>query len=173
MYCRTLQFFCDMVSKLKHTFLIFRQTLQTWLVKKIGGGQPSAVPVQCCLRIFSGRNCLRFPLSPVYSQLNFILLASVPTMEMTWPSMFSQTVMLGWSDPLCLVLKTHDRRTLSINLPTRITIPIFHRLRLNPFLRKRGNNVIVELVCTQSGRIEQLSAPTEYMVKDDVTFNIV
>ena len=74
---------------------------------------------------------------------------------------------------LALVLKTHDRRTLSINFPTRITIPIFHRLRLNPFLRKRGNNVIVELVCTQSGRIEQLSAPTEYMVKDDVTFNIV
>ena len=68
---------------------------------------------------------------------------------------------------------THDRRTLSIDLPTRITIPIFHRLRLNQFLRKRGNNVVVELVCTQSGRTEQLSAPTEYMVKNDVTFSIV
>ena len=80
----------------------------------------------------------------------------------------------GWpSDPLCLVLKTHDRRTLSIDLPTRITIPIFHRLRLNQFLRKRGNNVVLELVCTQSGRAEQLSAPTEYMVKNDVTFSIV
>ena len=56
------------------------------------------------------------------------------------------------------MLKTHDRRTLSIDLPT---------------LRKRGNNVIVELVCTQSGRTEQLSAPTEHMVKNDVTFNIV
>ena len=72
-----------------------------------------------------------------------------------------------------LVLKTHDRRTLSIDLPTRITIPIFHRLRLNQFLRKRGNNVVLELVCTQSGRAEQLSAPTEYMVKNDVTFSIV
>ena len=81
--------------------------------------------------------------------------------------MLSQTVTVAWSDLLCLVLKTHDRRTLSIDLPTRITIPIFHRLRLNQFLRKHGNNVIVELVCTQSGRIEQLSAPTEYMVKDD------
>ena len=124
-------------------FLFFRQTLQAWLVTKIGGGQPSAVPVQCSLRIFSGWKCQRFPLSPVYSQLNFILMASVPTMEMTCPSMFSRTV--TWSDPLCLVLKTHDRRTLSIDLPTRITIP------------KRGNNVVVELVCTQSGRTEQLS----------------
>ena len=154
-------------------FLFFRQTLQAWLVTKIGGGQPSAVPVQCSLRIFSGWKCLRFPLSPVYSQLNFILMASVHTMEMTCPSMFSQTVTLAWSDPLCLVLKTHDRRTLSSDLPTRITIPIFHRLRLNQFLRKRGNNVVVELVCTQSGRTEQLSAPTEYMVKNDVTFSIV
>ena len=154
-------------------FLFFRQTLQAWLVTKIGGGQPSAVLVQCCLRIFSGWKCLRFPLSPVYSQFNFILMASVPTMEMTYPSMFSRTVTSAWSDPLCLVLKTHDRRTLSIDLPTRITIPIFHRLRLNQFLRKRGNNVIVELVCTQSGRTEQVSAPTEYMVKNDVTFSIV
>ena len=63
--------------------------------------------------------------------------------------------------------------TLSIDLPTRITIPIFHRLRLNQFLRKRGNNIVLELVCTQSGRAEQLSAPTEYMVKNDVTFSIV
>ena len=154
-------------------FLYFRQTLQAWLVRKIGGGQPSAVPVQCSLRIFSGWKCLRFPLSPVYSQLNFILMASVPTMEMTCPSLFSRTLTLAWSDPLCLVLKTHDRRTLSIDLPTRITIPIFHRLRLNQFLRKRGNNVVLELVCTQSGRAEQLSAPTEYMVKNDVTFSIV
>ena len=137
------------------------------------GGQPSAVPVQCSLRIFSGWKCLRFPLSPVYSQLNFILMASVPTMEMTCPSIFSRTLTLAWSDPLCLVLKTHDRRTLSNDLPTRITIPIFHRLRLNQFLRKRGNNVVLELVCTQSGRAEQLSAPTEYMVKNDVTFSIV
>ena len=89
-------------------FLFFRQTLQAWLVTKIGGGQPSAVPVQCSLRIFSGWKCLRFPLSPVYSQLNFILMASVPTMEMTCPSMFSRTLTLAWSDPLCLVLKTHD-----------------------------------------------------------------
>ena len=154
-----------MVLIMKHTFLFFRQTLQTWLVTKIGGGQPSTVPVQCCLRIFSGWKCQRFPLSPVYSQLNFILMASVPTMEIICPSMFSQTVRLAWSDPLCLVLKTHDRRILSIDLPTCITILIFHRLRLNQFLRKRGNNVIVELVCTQSGRTEQLSAPTEYMVK--------
>ena len=109
-------------------FLYFRQTLQAWLVRKIGGGQPSAVPVQCSIRIFSGWKCLRFPLSPVYSQLNFILMASVPTMEMTCPSLFSRTLTLAWSDPLCLVLKTHDRRTLSIDLPTRITIPIFHRL---------------------------------------------
>ena len=162
-----------MVLIMKHNFLFFRQTLQAWLVTKIGGGQPSAVPVQCCLRIFSGWKCLRFPLSPVYSQLNFILMASVPTMEMTCPSMCSRTVTLAWSDPLCLVLKTHDPRTLSIDLPTRTTIPIFHRLRLNQFLRKRGNNVVVELVCTQSGRTEQLSAPTEYMVKNDVMFSIV
>ena len=27
-------------------FLFFRQTLQAWLVTKIGGGQPSAVPVR-------------------------------------------------------------------------------------------------------------------------------
>ena len=87
------------------------------------------------------------------------------------PSMFSRTVTLAWSDLLCLVLKTHDHRTLSTDLPTRITIPIFHRLRLNQFLRKRGNNVVVELVCTQAGRTEQLS--TEYMVKSDVTFSIV
>ena len=173
MYCRTLQFFCGMVLIMKHTFLFFRQTLQTWLITKIWDGQLSAVPVQCCLRIFSGWKCLRFPLSPVYSQLNFILMASVPTMEMTCPSMSGRTVTLAWSDPLCLVLKTHDRRTLSIDLPTRITIPIFHRLGLNQFLRKRGNNVIVELVCTQSGCTEQLSAPTQYMVKNDVTFSIV
>ena len=76
-------------------FLFFRRTLQAWLVTKIGGGQPSAVPVQCCLRIFSGWKCLRFPLSPVYSQLSFILMASVPTMEMTCPSMFSRTVTLA------------------------------------------------------------------------------
>ena len=44
---------------------------------------------------------------------------------------------------------------------------------VNQFLRKRGNNVVLELVCTQSGRAEQLSAPTEYMVKNDVTFSIV
>ena len=173
MYCKTLQLFHCMVLIMKHTFLFFRQTLQTWLEKKIEGGQPSAVPVQCCLRIFSGWKCLRFPLCLVYSQLNFILMASAPTMEMTCPSMFSRTVMLAWSDPLCLVLKAHDRRTLSIDLPTRITIPILHRLRLNQFLRKRGNNVIVELVCTQSGHTEQLSAPTECMVKNYVTFSIV
>ena len=139
-------------------FLLFRQTLQAWLVS---------------LRIFSGKKCLRFPLSPVYSQLNFILMASVPTMEMTCPSMFSRTLTLAWSDPLCLVLKTHDVEHLSIDLPARITISIFHRLRLNQFLRKRGNKVVLELVCTQSGRVEQLSAPTEYMVKNDVTFSIV
>ena len=139
-----------MVLIMKYTFQFFRQTLQKWLVKKIGGGQPSAVPVQCCVRIFSGLKCLRFPLSPVYSQLNFILMASVPTMEMRCPSILSRTVMVAWSGPLCLVLKTHDRRTLSIDLPTSITIPIFHRLKL-----------------------KQLSAPTEYMLKDDVIFNIV
>ena len=165
--------FCDMVLIMKHTFRFFRQTLQNWLVKKIGGGQPSEVPLQCCLRTFRGWKCLRFPLSPVYSQLNFILMASVPTMEMSCPSMFSRTVMVAWSGLLCLVLKTHDRRTLSIDLPTRITIPTFHRLKLNQFLTKRGNNVIVELMSTQSGSIEQLSAPTEYMVKDDVIFRIV
>lgn len=164
----------DFVLIMQHPFLFSRQTLQTWLVTKIGGGQPSAVPVQCCLVIFSGWKCLRFPLSPVYTQLNFILMVSVPTLEMTCPCMFSRKVKLAWSDPLCLVLQTHDRRTLSIDLPTRITIPIFHRLRLNRFLRKRGNKVILELVCTQSGRTEQLSAPTEYVVtKDDVTSNIV
>ena len=110
---------------------------------------------------------------PTEPSLQPAQLYSVPTMEMTCPSMFSRTLTLAWSDPLCLVLKTHDRRTLSIDLPTRITIPIFHRLRLNQFLRKRGNNVVLELVCTQSGRAEQLSAPTEYMVKNDVTFSIV
>ena len=81
---------------------------------------PGSVQSQDIQRV----KCLRFPLSPVYSQLNFILMASVPTMEMTCPSLFSRTLTLAWSDPLCLVLKTHDRRTLSIDLPTRITIPI-------------------------------------------------
>ena len=136
--------FSDMVLIMKHTFRFFRQTLHKWLVKKIGGGQPSEVPLQCCLKIFRGWKCLRFSLSRVYSQLNFILMASVSTMEMSCPSMFSRTVTVAWSGPLCLVLKTHDRRTLSIDLPTRITIPIFHRLRLNEFVRKRGKNVIVE-----------------------------
>ena len=154
-------------------FSIFQANTSGLARKEDWGWPASAVPVQCSLRIFSGWKCLRFPLSPVYSQLNFILMASVPTMEMTCPSLFSRTLTLAWSDPLCLVLKTHDRRTLSIDLPTRITIPIFHRLRLNQFLRKRGNNVVLELVCTQSGRAEQLSAPTEYMVKNDVTFSIV
>ena len=129
--------------------------------------------MQCCLSIVSGWICLRFPLCPVYSQLNFILKASVPTMEMRYPSIFSRTVMVAWSDPLCLVLKTHDRRTLSIDLPTSITIPIFHRMRFNQFLRKRGKKVTLELVCTQSGRTAQLSAPTKYMVKGGVSFNIV
>ena len=129
------------------------------------------VPVQCCLRIFSGRECLRFPLSPVYSQLNFILKASVPTFGISCPSIFSRTVTLAWSGPLCLVLKTH--RTLIIDLLTSITIPFFHRLRLSHFLRKRGNNGVVGLVCTQSGHIEQLSAPIKYMVQVGVRFNIV
>ena len=156
---------------MKHTFRYFSQPLQKWLLKKIRGGQPSAVPQQCCLRIFSGWECLQFPLSPIYSQLNFMLKASVPTFEIRCPTIFSRTVMVAWSGPLCLVLKTH--RTLIIDLPTSITIPFFHRLRLNHFLRKRGNNGIVELVCTQSGHIEQLSAPTEYMVQGSVRFNIV
>ena len=56
-----------------------------------GWPSPRRSPVQCSLRIFSGWKCLRFPLSPVYSQLNFILMASVPTMEMTCPSLFSRT----------------------------------------------------------------------------------
>ena len=100
-------------------------------------------------------------------------MASVPTMEMTCPSLFSRTLTVGMVGSVVLGAQDHDRRTLSIDLPTRITIPIFHRLRLNQFLRKRGNNVVLELVCTQSGRAEQLSAPTEYMVKNDVTFSIV
>ena len=156
-----------------NTFCYFRHFLQTWLLKKIGGGQPWEVPVQCCVSIFSGLKCLRFPLSPVYSQLNFILMALVPTMEMSCPSIFSRTVTVAWSGLLCIVLKTYDRRTLSIDLPTIITIPIFHRMRLNQFLRKGGNKVTLELVCTQSGPIAQMSAPTEYMVKGGVSFNIV
>ena len=127
--------------------------------------------MQCCLRIFSGWECLRFPLSPVYSQLNFILKAFVPTFEIRCPSIFSRTVTVAGLGPLCLVLKTHS--TLIIDLPTSITIPFFRRLRLNHFLRKHGNNGILELVCTQSGHIEQLSAPTEYMVQVGVQFNIV
>ena len=114
-----------------------------------------------------------FPLSQVYSKLNFILMSSVPMMKMRYPSIFSKTVTVAWSGPLCIVLKTHDRRTLSIDLPTSITIPIFHRMRLNQFLRKRGNKVIIELVCTQSGHIAQLPAPTGYMVKGGLSFNIV
>ena len=140
---------------------------EDWGWPALGG--PGSVQSQDIQRV----EMSALPTEPVYSQLNFILMASVPTMEMTCPSLFSRTLTLAWSDPLCLVLKTHDRRTLSIDLPTRITIPIFHRLRLNQFLRKRGNNVVLELVCTQSGRAEQLSAPTEYMVKNDVTFSIV
>ena len=156
---------------MKHTFRYFSQPLRDWLLKKTRGGKPSAVPVQCCLRIFSGLECLQFPLSPVYSQLNFILKASVPTFEIRCPSIFGQTVMVAWSGPLCLVLKTHS--TLIIDLPTRITIPFFHQLRLNHFLRKRGKIVTVELVCTQSGRKEQLSALTEYLVQGGVRFDIV
>ena len=150
---------------MKHTFCCFSRPFRDWLLKKTQGSQPSAVPVhvQCCLRIFSGWECLQFPLSPIYSQLNFVLKASVPTFEIRCPSIFGRTVTVAWSSPVCLVLKTHS--TLIIDLPTRITIPFFHWLRLNHFLRKRGNNVIVELVCTQSGPLEQLSAPTEYLVQ--------
>ena len=48
------------------------------------------------------------------------------------------------------------------NLPTRITIPIRQRMTLSKFLRKRANNIIFYLVCTKSGKIAQLSAPTKY-----------
>ena len=70
--------------------------------------------------------------------------------------------MVAWSGPLLLMLKTHDRRTLCIDLPTSIPIPIGQRITLNSFLRNSGNTVILALECTQSGQIAQLSGPNKY-----------
>ena len=83
-------------------------------------------------------------------------------MELTCPSLFSRAVTVAWSGPLLLVLKTHDRRTLSIDLPTSIPIPVGQRMTLNSFLRNHGNNVNLALACTQSGQIVQLSGPNKY-----------
>ena len=83
-------------------------------------------------------------------------------MELTCPSSFSRAVTVAWSGPLLLMLKTHDRRTLCIDLPTSIPIPFGQRITLNSFLRNSGNTVILALVCTQSGQIAQLSGPNKY-----------
>ena len=83
-------------------------------------------------------------------------------MELTCPSLSSRAVTVAWSGPLLLVLKTHDRRTLSIDLPTSIPIPVGQRMTLNNFLRNRENTVILALVCIQSGQIKQLTGPNKY-----------
>ena len=129
--------------------------IRQWLLIKIGGGQPSVVSLHCCMRIFSGWNCMTLPLSPVFSHLNFILVAEVPTMELTCPSLFSRAVTVVWSGPLLLVLKIHDRKTLCIDLPTSIPISVGQRMTLNNFLRNRGNTVIF-------GQIAQLTGPNKY-----------
>ena len=113
-------------------FLFFsRQAIRQWLLTKIGVGRPSAVPLHCCMRIFRGWNCMTLPPTPVFSQLNFILTAEVPTMELTFPSLFSRAVTVAWSGPLLLMLKTHDRKT-------SIPIPVGQRITLNSFLRNSG-----------------------------------
>ena len=78
------------------------------------------------------------------------------------PSLFSRAVTVAWSGPLLLMLKTHDRRTLCIDLPTSIPIPVGQRITLNVFLRNSGHTVILSLVCTQTGQISQLSGPIKY-----------
>ena len=83
-------------------------------------------------------------------------------MELTCPSLFRRAVTVAWSGPLLLVLKIHDRRTLCIDLPTSIPISVGQRMTLNNFLRNRENTVILALVFTQSGQIEQLTGPNKY-----------
>ena len=121
---------------LKWIFCFSRQMIRKWLLTKIGGGQPSAVPLHCCMRIFSGWNCMTLPLSPVFSHLNFILVAEVPTTELTCPSLFSRAVMVAWSGPLLLVLKIHDLRTLCIDQPTSIPISDGQRMTPKSLFRK-------------------------------------
>ena len=121
---------CCFVIILILVFVFSRQAIRQWLLTKIGGGRPSAVPLHCCMRIFRGWNCMTLPLTPVFSQLNFILAAEVPTMELTCPSLFSRAVTVAWLGPLLLMLKTHDRKTLCINLPTSIPIPVGQRITL-------------------------------------------
>ena len=147
---------------LKRIFCFSRNRIQQWLLTKTGSGRPSAVPLHCCMRIFRGWICMTLSLSPVFSHLNFILAAEVPTIELTCPSLFSRVVTVAWSGPLLLRLKTHDRRTLCIDLPTSIPIPVGQRMTLNNFLRNHENTVILALVCTQSGQIEQLTGPNKY-----------
>ena len=82
MYCRTLQFCCDNGINNEMYFSIFPGNTsdearnEDWGWPALGGpGSVLSEDIQW--------KCLRFPLSPVYSHLNFILMASVPMMEMT------------------------------------------------------------------------------------------
>lgn len=126
----------------------------------MGGGQPLTVPLHCCLRVYHGWTGMTLRLMPVSSHLSFICAVDVPTMEVKRPSFFSRSLTVAWSGPLLLLLNGQEKTILNIDLPTSISIPIRERMTCNSFLRNPRNDFILDLLCTQSGRVLQLSSPT-------------